>query len=124
MERPNELRDRLQRMTGFTLRNEKLPQGPKAAQMNANATIEMGWGRIIFGHTFRSQKTLCAAMERETAGKRDITFYLRDPHVLLAMGPDRFFLRGVAYSTVSYAPLYIDKRVALVGAAGHQARPR
>jgi len=33
-------------------------------------------------------------------------------------GADRFFLRGVAYSTVSYAPLYIDKRVALVGAAG------
>jgi alkyl hydroperoxide reductase subunit F len=31
-------------------------------------------------------------------------------------GADRFFLRGVAYSTVSYAPLYIDKRVALVGA--------
>ena len=31
-------------------------------------------------------------------------------------GADRFFLRGVAYSTVSYAPLYIDKTVALVGA--------
>ena len=31
-------------------------------------------------------------------------------------GADRYFLRGVAYSTVSYAPLYIDKRVALVGA--------
>lgn len=30
-------------------------------------------------------------------------------------GADRFFLRGVAYSTVSYAPLYIEKRVALVG---------
>lgn len=30
-------------------------------------------------------------------------------------GADRFFLHGVAYSTVSYAPLYIDKRVALVG---------
>ena len=33
-------------------------------------------------------------------------------------GADRFFLRGVAYSTVSYAPLYIDRRVALVGAGG------
>lgn len=30
-------------------------------------------------------------------------------------GADRYFLRGVAYSTVSYAPLFIDKRVALVG---------
>lgn len=32
-------------------------------------------------------------------------------------GADRFFLRGVAYSTVSYAPLYLDKIVALVGAS-------
>jgi thioredoxin reductase len=32
-------------------------------------------------------------------------------------GADQFFLRGVAYSTVSYAPLYIDKTVALVGAS-------
>lgn len=31
-------------------------------------------------------------------------------------GADRFFLRGVAYSTVSYAPLYPHKQVALVGA--------
>ncbi|MCX6027946.1 MAG: NAD(P)/FAD-dependent oxidoreductase [Chloroflexi bacterium] len=31
-------------------------------------------------------------------------------------GADRYFLRGVGYSTVSYAPLYIDKAVALVGA--------
>ena len=31
-------------------------------------------------------------------------------------GADRYFLQGVAYSTVSYAPLYIDKTVALVGA--------
>ncbi|MGQ9489128.1 MAG: NAD(P)/FAD-dependent oxidoreductase [Anaerolineae bacterium] len=30
-------------------------------------------------------------------------------------GADQYFLRGVAYSTVSYAPLFIDKRVALVG---------
>jgi thioredoxin reductase len=31
-------------------------------------------------------------------------------------GADRFWLRGVAYSTVSYAPLYIEKTVALIGA--------
>jgi thioredoxin reductase len=33
-------------------------------------------------------------------------------------GADRFFMRGVAYSTVSYAPLYLHKQVALVGASG------
>ncbi len=35
---------------------------------------------------------------------------------LTVPGADRYFLHGVAYSTVSYAPLYIDKAVALVGA--------
>ncbi len=30
-------------------------------------------------------------------------------------GADRYWLKGVAYSTVSYAPLYIDKTVALIG---------
>ena len=31
-------------------------------------------------------------------------------------GAQHYFLKGVAYSTLSYAPLYLDKRVALVGA--------
>lgn len=35
---------------------------------------------------------------------------------LAVPGADRYFLRGVAYSTVSYAPLFIGKTVALVGA--------
>ena len=39
-----------------------------------------------------------------------------DAERLKVPGADRFFLRGVAYSTVSYAPLYIDRKVALVGA--------
>lgn len=34
---------------------------------------------------------------------------------LAVPGADKFWLRGVAYSTVSYAPLFIDKTVALVG---------
>ncbi len=37
-------------------------------------------------------------------------------------GADRYFLNGVAYSTVSYAPLYIDKTVALVGAGAMALR--
>ena len=37
-------------------------------------------------------------------------------------GADRFFLNGVHYSTVSYAPLYIGKTVALVGAGNMALR--
>jgi hypothetical protein len=92
MERANDLRERLQRVTSFTVRNERKPRGPLAEQMTANAEIDMGWGRILFGHTFDNQERLCAALDRETSGRRDIAFYLRDPHVLLAIGPDRLFL--------------------------------
>ena len=38
-----------------------------------------------------------------------------DPVRLSVPGADRFFLRGISYSAVSYAPLYVDKRVALIG---------
>lgn len=41
---------------------------------------------------------------------------------LTCPGADKFFLRGVAYSTVSYAPLYIDKNVALIGSGGMALR--
>jgi thioredoxin reductase len=37
-------------------------------------------------------------------------------------GADRFWQRGVAYSTVSYAPLYIDKVVALIGSGSMAIR--
>jgi alkyl hydroperoxide reductase subunit F len=37
-------------------------------------------------------------------------------------GADRYWQHGVAYSTVSYAPLYIDKKVALVGAGAMALR--
>ena len=38
-----------------------------------------------------------------------------DPVRLTVPGADRYALKGVSYSTVSYAPLYIDKVVALIG---------
>ncbi len=41
-----------------------------------------------------------------------------DPVRLNVPGADSYFMRGVAYSTVSYAPLYMDKEVALVGSNG------
>jgi hypothetical protein len=52
----------------------------------------MGWGSIIFGHTFVSNDLLCQTMCEEGHGKRDITLYLRDPHVILSLAPDKFFL--------------------------------
>ena len=45
-----------------------------------------------------------------------------DPMPLKVPGAARFFLRGIAYSTVSYAPLYLDKAVALIGSGGMALR--
>ena len=45
-----------------------------------------------------------------------------NPVRLDVAGADRYFLRGVAYSTVSYAPMYMDKQVAVVGSNGMALR--
>jgi GNAT-family acetyltransferase (TIGR03103 family) len=46
----------------------------------------------LFGHTFRSHEELAAELCREQTGQRDIALYLRDPHVVLSLAPQRLFL--------------------------------
>jgi GNAT-family acetyltransferase (TIGR03103 family) len=87
-----ELRDRLERATSLSLQNWQTPNKPEADLMAENGTVEMGWGRILFGHTFSTTEALYHALCEEGDGKRDIALYIRDPHVLLAMGPDKLFL--------------------------------
>jgi len=57
-----------------------------------NAIVDCGWGRLIFAHTFHDNRELADALLEESVGKRDIAFYVNDPHVLLAMEPQRLFL--------------------------------
>lgn len=85
-------RDRLERATSLSLKSWQPATGPDAVSLKSNAVVNMGWGRIIFGHTFQSNAALFDAIGREGAGQRDIAFYLRDPHVLLSMGPDKLFM--------------------------------
>lgn len=92
MENSNDLRQRIDRMSSPSLRSWDKPPNPFTEQMKPNAVIEMGWGSIIFGHTFVSNDLLCQTMCEEGHGKRDITLYLRDPHVILSLAPDKFFL--------------------------------
>jgi hypothetical protein len=56
-----------------------------------NAAIDCGWGRLLFGQTFGDAETLAEAMRRRS-GARDIAFYIRDPHVMLAAAPQELFL--------------------------------
>lgn len=87
-----ELRDRLERVTSLSLQNWQTASGPEADRMAQNVEVDMGWGRIIFGHTFQTVEALFDSLCNEDDGNRDIAFYIRDPHVLLAKGPDKLFL--------------------------------
>jgi len=83
---------RLERMTSLSLKSWQPATGPDAVSLVNDAVVEMGWGRIIFGHTFSDNTALFDTICHEGAGKRDIAFYLRDPHVLLSMGPEKLFM--------------------------------
>ena len=57
-----------------------------------NVVVDCGWGRLIFGNTFESPEDLINVMRDEHPEKRDIAFYVRDPHVVLAHAPQEYFL--------------------------------
>jgi len=61
-------------------------------RMTHDAVIDMGWGRLIFAHTFESPQAVADELLGEKKGDRDIAFYIRDPHVLLAQAPHQLFL--------------------------------
>jgi len=60
--------------------------------MDSEVVLEMGWGRLIFGHTFQSNEQLAETLLAERDGERDISLYIRDPHVLLSLAPSELFL--------------------------------
>ncbi|MCB1512583.1 MAG: N-acetylglutaminylglutamine synthetase [Hyphomicrobiaceae bacterium] len=57
-----------------------------------NATFNCGWGRLIFAQTFESPAGIAETLRAEGPDRRDIAFYVRDPHVLLAAAPQELFL--------------------------------
>ncbi len=58
----------------------------------ANATVDCGWGRLLFANTFDDPETLVSAIRAEGTEQRDIAMYVADPHVLLAQAPAELFL--------------------------------
>ncbi len=65
-----------------------MPEGPP----RPDASIDCGWGRLIFGQTFESTERLAEVLRAEGPDRRDIAFNVRDPHVLLATAPQELFL--------------------------------
>ncbi len=66
--------------------------GAARRQMKDNVILDCGWGRLIFGQTFRDGQTIADALRDERPGRRDIAIYLRDPHVVLSLAPQELFL--------------------------------
>nr|WP_245615575.1 N-acetylglutaminylglutamine synthetase [Afifella pfennigii] len=57
-----------------------------------DAVVECGWGRVLFTQTFQSNEAIIDRLRAEGLEQRDIAFYVRDPHVLLAAAPNELFL--------------------------------
>ncbi|WP_122465287.1 N-acetylglutaminylglutamine synthetase [Brevundimonas lutea] len=75
------------------LRHEGLkPQVKGRAGMAENAVVDCGWGRLLFAQTYPAAGPLIEALRAEGPDRRDIAFYVRNPHVLLAQAPQELFL--------------------------------
>ncbi len=70
---------------------ESKDQSP-GAKTEDDVVLDCGWGRLIFGHTFKNQQKLVDILLQERQGKRDIAIYLRDPHVAVSLAPQDLFM--------------------------------
>ncbi len=68
------------------------PDHEKAQSLKRDVTVDCGWGRLIFGQTFREPESLAAVLGEEARNQRDVAIYVREPHVVLACAPQSLFL--------------------------------
>lgn len=75
-------------------RAEDLVPSPCASQTTAqpNATLECGWGRLIYGPSFSSAAHLAQTLLQEAPGTRDIALHVNEPQLVLAEAPANLFL--------------------------------
>lgn len=75
---------------------EKLYPKPPIPFVEKNKTkrksFDCGWGKLIFSHTYDDVSELVDDLKNENAERRNIAFYVDEPHVILAQAPQRVFL--------------------------------
>src|SRR4051812_18878632 len=76
----------------LTSRSEKRPSAHQRRGMQSDVVLDLGWGRLVFGHTFGDLRGVLDALRAEESGRRDICIYPRDPQVLIGLAPDELFL--------------------------------
>lgn len=57
-----------------------------------DVSLDCGWGRLIFGQTYKDPSKVVAALQEELPERRDMAVYVRNPQVLLANAPQDLFL--------------------------------
>lgn len=70
----------------------KKPSTRFTKKIKSNASIDCGWGNLLFAHTFKKLEEIKDQLLNEKQGQRNIALYLPDPHVLLSMAPQELFL--------------------------------
>jgi GNAT-family acetyltransferase (TIGR03103 family) len=86
------LRHRLERSHGHSLRNWDASGEWTDHLSDKDVVINCGWGKLIFGQTFTNNEKLAQTLCEEAPGKRNIAFYVRDPHVILSLAPQDIFI--------------------------------
>ncbi len=69
---------------------DRRPRGD--LDLGGAATVDCGWGRLLFGQTFDDPRKIAEVLKEERPGKRDVALYLSDPHVVLSYAPQDLFL--------------------------------
>jgi len=69
-----------------------LPDEMHAVSPDQNAYVDCGWGNLIFAQTFDDLDTLSTLVCDEAPHRRNIAFYVEEPHVALSVAPQDLFL--------------------------------
>ena len=76
----------------LTSRSWHEPSAYEVEGMATEVVLDLGWGRLAFGQTFKHLAGVVDALRAEESGRRDICVYPRDPQVLVGMAPDELFI--------------------------------
>ncbi len=84
------LRLRLQRQRAPSVNIQSSTVEPET--IIENTAIDCGWGHLIFGQTFTEPQPLVTRLCSELPNRRNIAFYIFDPHVCISLAPQEVFL--------------------------------
>lgn len=76
----------------LTSRSWHEPTAREIEGMATDVVVDLGWGQLVFGQTFRDLHGIVDVLRAEESGRRDICVYPRDPQVLVGMAPDELFI--------------------------------